>query len=63
MEYWSIVEDPISDVEKRGLQNCSAGSGTTMSSKIPIHSEVFCSLFFQYPTTPELQYFRKKIAL
>jgi len=49
MERWSIVENPVSDGGRRGIQDCSAGSQEkTESSKITIHPEVFCSLFLQY---------------
>ena len=47
MEHWSI--------ERRGIQNCSAGChGKIVSSKSTIHSDVFWSWFFQYFTTPAL---------
>ena len=49
MEHWSIVEDPVSDGGRRGIQNCSSGGQEKIgSSKITIYFEVFCSLLLQY---------------
>ena len=55
MEHWNIVEDPVSDEGRKGIQNClSGGQGKTVFSKIRIHFEVLCPLLLQCSITPTL---------